>query len=236
MIFEQDNKYYRQCDDCGEIVEIQKQFFRRLSKKSQHWCSSCRQKGSRNHSHGLKPWNYGLTKDTDTRVQAYGLAGSATKQGCEPWNKGNTYATLKGEEWAKRFKEHVSAAKKGVPNLRRRFSTRHNKSFKAMREACKELLYITWKRPILERDEFCCQICGAKRNLEVHHLKPFRQILREAASISSMNLNQYDQWSPEEFEHLRSCILSLHTLEDGITLCRDCHKEADEYRKRFIDD
>ena len=33
MIFEQDNKYYRQCDDCGEIVEIQKQFFRRLSKK-----------------------------------------------------------------------------------------------------------------------------------------------------------------------------------------------------------
>lgn len=32
MIFEQDNKYYRQCDDCGEIVEIQKQFFRRLSK------------------------------------------------------------------------------------------------------------------------------------------------------------------------------------------------------------
>lgn len=236
MIFEEDGKHFRQCDECGNIAEIQRQFFRKLSTRPQHWCSSCYQKGERNHQHGAHSWNYGLTKETDERVKAYGESGSRAKQGSIPWNKGETYITLKGEEWAKRFKLQVSNSKKGVPNLRRRFSTRHNKSFKAMREACKDLLYIAWKRPILERDEFSCQMCGAHQDLEVHHIKPFRQILREAAVQTGMKLNEYDKWSPEEFERLRSCILNLHTLEDGITLCKQCHKEIDTYRKRFIDD
>ena len=66
-----------------------------------------------------------------------------------------------------------------------------------MREACKDLLYIAWKRPILERDEFSCQMCGAHQDLEVHHIKPFRQILREAAVQTGMKLNEYDKWSPK---------------------------------------
>lgn len=121
MIFEEDGKYFRQCDQCGNITEIQRQFFRKLSTRPQHWCSSCYQKGERNHQHGAHSWNYGLTKETDERVKAYGESGSRAKQGSIPWNKGETYITLKGEEWAKRFKLQVSNSKKGCAKFAKTF-------------------------------------------------------------------------------------------------------------------
>jgi hypothetical protein len=39
-------------------------------------------------------------------------------------------------------------------------------------------LYKIWIYPILERDCFCCTKCGSNKNLQVHHLRPLRDICK----------------------------------------------------------
>ena len=191
MIYIENKKYYRICDECGDLREIKKQAYLNNSKKEKHFCLSCAQRGERNHQYGKASWNKGLTKEQDDRVRKYGEKGSLAKMGSVPWNIGHSYEELKGCLWAKEFKDNVSSAKKGVPNYKRRYSTAHNKSFKYFRTACKNLLYISWTRPILERDKFKCTQCGTHEELEVHHIKPFRKILQTVADELEFDLNEY---------------------------------------------
>ena len=61
--------------------------------------------------------------------------------------------------------------------------------------------YKKWRKDILERDYFTCQNCGSKnKKLEVHHIKRF----------SKFEESRYD-------------------VDNGITLCKDCHKETEKY-------
>ena len=34
----------------------------------------------------------------------------------------------------------------------------------------------------MKRDNFCCQLCGSKKNLQVHHIVPFKKILSDIIS------------------------------------------------------
>lgn len=233
MVYEKDNKYYSVCDDCGKIVEVQRQTYLKNLKKNNHYCLSCAQKGERNHQFGKSAWNKGLTKETDERVRRGAELDSKAKMGSVPWNKGYTYDELKGKEWADEFKKKSSCSKRGKPHLKKRKSSNRDKSWSYFRKLCKSLLYTTWVRPIMERDEFKCQHCGETKNLEVHHLKPFRVILLEASKKEELNLNDYKTFSDDEFERLRNAIVKMHKMEDGITLCEKCHKEMDKYRKKF---
>lgn len=233
MVYEKDSKYYRICDDCGNTIEIKKQAYLKNCMKSKHYCRSCSQRGERNHCFGKPSWNKGLNKNNDERVKKYGEKCSKTKQGSIPWNKNCTYEELKGKEWADNFKKKLSDSKKGNPNYKRRKSTNRDKSWKYFRKLCKSVLYSSWVRPIMERDNFKCQNCGTKRDLEVHHIKPFRMILLEASQKEHLNLNDFHSFTDEEFERLRNTIVEMHTLNDGITLCKNCHKMVDVYRRKF---
>lgn len=236
MLYIENDKYFRICDDCGNVREIKKDTYLINLKKDKHFCKSCSQRGEKNHRFNKDPWNKGLSKEVDERVRHYGEKGSIAKQGSIPWNKDKTYAELKSDDWAEEFKDKISKSKKGKPNLKRRYSTNMNKSFHFFREACRGLLYITWKRPILERDNFTCTMCGEHKNLEVHHLKPFRDILKETAIEMGLNLNEFKEWSSDILEKYREKVVSNHNLSDGVTLCKDCHKNVDMYRRRFYHD
>ena len=75
-----------------------------------------------------------------------------------------------------------------------------------------------WIKYCMERDKYTCQECkiiGGK--LEVHHKKPLHKILKEN-NIKSV-------------EDARRC-LEIWDLNNGITLCEDCHASRDEYRNR----
>ena len=64
--------------------------------------------------------------------------------------------------------------------------------------------YKLWRESVFERDNFTCQVCGEKGvYLESHHIKSFAN-----------------------FPELRLAI------DNGQTLCRECHKLTDNYRGR----
>lgn len=203
-------------------------------KKENHYCGSCYQKGERNHAYGKTPWNKGLTKETNERVKQYNEKQSITKQGYVPWNKGHSYAELKGEEWAEKFRDKMSCQKKGIPNYKRRHVTHYNQSARDFRQACKSILYTEWIFPILKMDNFLCQMCGSHENLEVHHIKPFRKILVETAKELDFDLNTYKEWPSEQFEFFRDELVKRHDVECGITLCKYCHAKIDDNRRRFV--
>lgn len=76
-------------------------------------------------------------------------------------------------------------------------------------------LYKEWRTRVFERDDYSCQICkkiGGKLNAD--HIKPFSHILRE---------NEIDS-----LEKAMNC-MDLWIIENGRTLCVDCHRKTDTY-------
>ena len=80
--------------------------------------------------------------------------------------------------------------------------------------------YSFWRKQIFERDNYTCQICGRKNKksdkviIEVDHIYPFSKIL-----------DDFDRTSIEE---AISCE-KLWDIENGRTLCRDCHKKTETW-------
>lgn len=79
-------------------------------------------------------------------------------------------------------------------------------------------LYRNWKRDIKERDGQCVK-CDSEENLEAdHYPKMFSEIIRE-----------FKIKTAEEARHCEE----LWNLDNGRTLCRDCHKQTDTYGKNI---
>jgi 5-methylcytosine-specific restriction endonuclease McrA len=63
--------------------------------------------------------------------------------------------------------------------------------------------YAKWRKAVFTRDNFRCRECGSEENLEAHHIKPFSA-------------------APE----------LMYVVENGLTLCKDCHKKTDSYARK----
>jgi hypothetical protein len=158
---------------------------------------------------------------------------SKAKIGSIPWNKGKTYEEIKGKEWSDNFSKKSSLSKKGKPNIKNRRTTARGLSYNHIRKLMKTVLYISWIRPILERDGFSCTMCGCTKHLEVHHKKPFKKIIEEASVITGLDLGKHNKWKDDDFVVFRNVVMELHKIDDGITLCKECHKKIDRYRRRL---
>jgi len=81
--------------------------------------------------------------------------------------------------------------------------------------------YVIWRKKVFERDNYTCQNCeqyGVR--LEAHHIKSFKELYTEF-------LKEYNQFSSIED---KETLIRLATnwqpfwdIENGKTLCKDCH-------------
>lgn len=75
--------------------------------------------------------------------------------------------------------------------------------------------YKIWRETVFRRDDFTCQICKKRGGrLEPHHIKPLKVFIKE-----------YEIKTVEEAINCES----LWKVENGLTLCKQCHKETDGF-------
>lgn len=88
-------------------------------------------------------------------------------------------------------------------------------------------LYRPWIYECMKRDNFTCQKCGNNTELTVHHLKPFRDFI--ALAKQKFGIVDFSKIDSNLWQPYIDYIISLHTLEIGVTLCKKCHSDTDEY-------
>lgn len=80
--------------------------------------------------------------------------------------------------------------------------------------------YRQWRSDIFTRDNFTCQGCGLKGvYLEAHHIKRFIDIIEE--------------YKIETLEEAFNCE-ELWNMNNGITLCNECHRQTDTWGRRKV--
>lgn len=77
--------------------------------------------------------------------------------------------------------------------------------------------YLDWRGSIFKRDDFTCVYCGYNGYVTAHHIKSFANILRENRIA--------------DVDKARLCT-ELWDINNGITLCEDCHSQTDNYKGR----
>lgn len=75
-----------------------------------------------------------------------------------------------------------------------------------------------WYKKVYKRDGFKCVKCGSKNKIEAHHKVPIRSIVNEYVDKFDNNEDLYI------FLISLDIIIDEH-LNNGVTLCRYCHKE-----------
>lgn len=126
--------------------------------------------------------------------------------------------TLTGTKRPAIVGERISKAKKGKPRLNQRgaLSRWWKGGRTALKLQIKNLLqYKEWRLTCYERDDYRCNSCGKKGGkLECHHIKAFSKIL--------------DEYRISSIEEAINCS-ELWDLNNGATLCRECHGKTPNY-------
>jgi len=78
--------------------------------------------------------------------------------------------------------------------------------------------YLEWRSRVLKRDNYHCQKCGKQEILEIHHIIPLSKILKE--------------FNIKSTEQAINC-KELWDINNGVTLCLNCHMKIDKHRERW---
>ena len=86
----------------------------------------------------------------------------------------------------------------------------------------REYFRLDQAKKVLKRDNNTCQYpgCGCKKKLQVHHIKPFKDIFEEILSEHS-NLNVEND--KEELYSIMRNDPRMNDLDNLITYCKECH-------------
>lgn len=90
---------------------------------------------------------------------------------------------------------------------------------------------INWRKQVYKRDNYTCQRCGKKGILNAHHIKSFAKILEEFL--------EYYNWLDPVKDKYKLLSLSkkwedFWNIDNGITLCGDCHKQTKSYLNKGL--
>lgn len=165
---------------------------------------------------GQKPWNTGKELSDDHRIKI-SIAHKGKK--LTECHKEKMSISRIGRIVSESTRRKISDRQRGVK--RPQYSGDKSPSWKGgctilydKIRTCTE--YYMWRNGVYERDGFECRVCrdSSGGNLEAHHVKSFSSILRE-----------------NRIKTMESAVLcnELWDLQNGLTLCTDCHKKTENY-------
>ena len=174
------------------------------------------QKGIENPSYGRPAWNRGRSnpllvernklRKGEKRTEEHKRKISQALKGKIPKN----LKMIQRIKWTEKRKQKLRDANKGEKNWNWKdgITPLRNQIYNSYK-------YRQWISDVLTRDNFTCQECGeVGGKLSAHHLKSFSIILQE---------NQI-----ETLEKALNCS-ELWNINNGLTLCQNCHEETDNY-------
>lgn len=83
--------------------------------------------------------------------------------------------------------------------------------------------------PLVKKE--ACELCKTMDNLEVHHIKPFAEILQE--TLQELNVEHKENkedYITSELNLIANIFLGKHLKYKYYTLCEQCHKDIHENR------
>jgi len=125
-------------------------------------------------------------------------------------NKGRKYKNRKGVPSSEEKKRKLSKFNKGryVGDKNHFWKGGITPLIKVTRTCFK---YRQWRSDVFTRDDFTCQECGVRgAYLEAHHIKTFSKIIKDN------KIKTIEQ---------ALCCEELWNINNGTTLCKDCHKQ-----------
>lgn len=199
-------------------------------------------------SKGHIVWNKGLTREIDKRVAQYGDKhigkhhSEETKRKIGIMNKGHTHTLktklkmsksrkgkqtwAKGKHWFNNFDYGMKGKHHSLESKKKMYeSSRKAEKSNLWRGGVTSIIgllrksykYRQWRSDIFTRDNFICQRCNKKGGiLNAHHIEAFNKIVKE-------NNIKY-------IEEALNCE-ELWNINNGITLCLECHIKTDNYLK-----
>lgn len=117
------------------------------------------------------------------------------------------------------FDEDVNGRRKNLKKGKDHFNYKNGAG--SIREKLHSLFqYKEWRNSVFIRDDYTCQGCGVRGGyLEAHHIVPFREIQKRHGFTNHVEAAKCDE---------------LFDVNNGTTLCKECHGEVDEHRKRTL--
>jgi len=161
--------------------------------------------GKNNPMYNKDPWNKGLTKETNSSVKKV----SDKKKGKRLTEEHKKNLSKSAKE--RNFDGHTGCKHSDKTKIKISISKGGDGDLKRIKDR-KRIVWddIRWRDQILFRDLYTCLVCGKKKYVEAHHIKP-----------------------KAKYPNHR------HDLDNGITLCLRCHKktyqDAYKYEKKFKD-
>jgi len=97
-------------------------------------------------------------------------------------------------------------------------------------------LYPIFVQPVMERDNFTCQVCSKHGGmLHVHHLVPLRDIIDEVLAAGGVE-DVSELIGTGYYDKLVEIVVHHHRVENGQTVCPKCHGKIDDrYRRKHLD-
>lgn len=157
---------------------------------------------------------------------------SSFSKGGIPWNKGKSASQETREKmriaklgsigyWSGKKRPNLSG--KNNPNYGKIGEKNHlwcKEKKHSFHKSIRELYqYRKWRTEVFKRDNYVCIMCSYKGYIEADHFpKSFISIIREN------NIKSFDEAIKCE---------ALWDINNGRTLCRDCHKKTPNYMKKL---
>ncbi len=145
---------------------------------------------------------------------------SKRMKGKSPWNKGKKGLQKFSIETRRKMSE-VKIGKKHSWGLSGKDSPSWKGGISKIDKLCRAMSeYKQWRSDVFQRDNWTCRTCNfSKGYVTAHHIKGFNKIIKEN-NIININL-------------AREC-KELWNINNGITLCEECHSLTDNYKGRAI--
>lgn len=170
----------------------------------------------------IKIWNKDETKETNTRIAAYGVTQS------------NNFTS---ERRQKRSNIMTNSWDTGaIVPLYGKESSQWKGGTSTLQPVCRSRVFNTWARPKLEAAKYICQFCHAPdgRSVVVHHDgERFAKILHNAIEEFGEIDETVENGDFEKKSKIADWVTDYHQVQNvsGLVLCKSCHQIAHSHDK-----